>query len=35
MLAEEEKLRWDLHPLDLFGNNWESATTNRGEENND
>lgn len=35
MLAEEEDLRWDLHPLDLFGYDWKAATTNRSEEDND
>jgi hypothetical protein len=35
MLAEEENLRWDLHPLDLFSYDWKAATTDRGEEDND
>jgi hypothetical protein len=35
MLAEEEKLWWDLHPSDFFGYNRKTATTNRREENDD
>jgi hypothetical protein len=32
VLAEEEDLRWDLHPSDLLCDDWKTATTNRGEE---
>jgi hypothetical protein len=35
MLAEEEDLRGNLHPLDLFGHDWETATTDGSEEDND
>jgi len=35
MLAEEENLRWDLHPLDLFSYDWKAATTDRSEEDDD
>jgi hypothetical protein len=35
MLAEEENLRWDLHPLDLLCYDWEATATDRGKENND
>jgi hypothetical protein len=35
MLAEEEKLWWDLHPSDFFGHDRKTATTNRREEDDD
>lgn len=27
VLAEEEELRWDLHPLDLLCHDWETTST--------
>jgi hypothetical protein len=35
MLAEEEDLRWDFHPLDLFSNDRKATTTDRCEEDDD
>lgn len=35
VLAEEEDLRGNLHPLDLLGNHWETTATNGSKEDND
>jgi hypothetical protein len=35
VLAEEEDLRWNLHPLDLLCYDRKAAATNRGKEHND
>ena len=35
MFAEEENLRWDLHPFDLLCDNWKSSTSNGGGEDDD
>lgn len=35
VLAEEEDLWWDFHPLDFFRNDWESAATNGSKEDDD
>ena len=35
VLAEEEDLWWDLHPLDLLCHYWETSTEDGSNEHND
>ena len=35
VLAEEEDLRWNLHPLNLLCYYWKATASNRGKENDD
>jgi hypothetical protein len=35
VLAEEEDLRGDFHPLDLFSNDWEAGTKDGSKKHND
>lgn len=35
VLAKEEGLRWDVHPLDLLSHDWEATSYDAGKEHND